>query len=92
MPCVELSFFIGGTHFIIPRKNSTQPSIKKTPPKGVMIPIPSSPTLPVAFKNVSRYNDPENKSIPMQNEMPAHLTNLFGNFSNTIATASKARA
>ena len=34
--------------------SSSQPAIKKSPPKGVMIPIPEMPTLFMAFKEAKR--------------------------------------
>ena len=69
-----------------------QPTTKKSPPTGVMIPSPPSPTLPVAFKSDSAYNEPENKRIPIKKHTPAQFIDLKGNFSKRIPTINSANA
>lgn len=68
-----------------------QPAIKNTPPIGVIIPMPLSPTVLAAFKNISAYNEPENSNIPMIKLYPANFIHLFRNLSNSIPVISNAK-
>lgn len=51
-----------------PNSKKIQPPIKKTPPKGVIIPRPVKPIVLVAFKKVSMYKDPENSNMPSKKQ------------------------
>ena len=50
-------------------KSAIQPTIKHTPPIGVIGPITDRFSSPSKFLVLSRYSDPENRRIPRVNMM-----------------------
>ena len=67
----DLSFL-----FIAARNKNSQPAIKATPPNGVIIPALSREVVSAALPAVSKYNDPEKRTIPVINNVPATRANL----------------
>jgi hypothetical protein len=51
--------------------SSIQPIINIKPPIGVISPIPETPTLFIAFKEASKYKEPEKRKIPIIKNVPA---------------------
>ena len=72
--------------------NNIQPRINMSPPIGVIIPMPDTPTLFIAFKDASRYNEPENRTIPKTKKAPAQFTRLLEMRSDKMPTISRAKA
>lgn len=60
-----------------PANKHIQPDTNDSPPKGVIIPIHLPEGISAACNQVRMYNEPLNKIIPVINNMPAHLTNVF---------------
>ena len=59
---------------------------------GVIGPTNLIAVLPSIFKKVSRYNEPENNSMPVMKQLAAHFIHWEEKLSNKIATASNASA
>ena len=45
---------------------------------GVIMPMPETPTLFMAFKDASKYNEPEKRTMPAKKRMPAQFNKLLG--------------
>ena len=64
--------------------------MKDAPPNGVIAPIHLKLLVPMKDKSVSRYRDPQKKTIPKMNSIPAFFSILFGQVLYNMAAKANA--
>ena len=80
-------------HFLIMAVNKKiQPARNINPPMGVIMPIPETPTLFIAFNDANKYKDPEKSIMPKTKKAPDQFIKLRDRRSDKMPTSSKAKA
>ena len=72
--------------------NNIHPTMNIKPPIGVIIPMPDTPTLFMAFNEDKRYKEPEKSTIPSTKKAPDQLMILRDKRSDKMPTINKAKA
>ena len=65
--------------------------IKKTPPIGVNGPKNFQEAMPNTSRQARRYNEPENKKMPIKKLQPAYFKNLAGKYADKMAVIAIAK-